>query len=63
MVQQTGEEPSAPSPQKIMSPNGSTVAALEMLDKGDFYETVIAAVQRCAERSREMGAVLKEGIE
>jgi pyrroline-5-carboxylate reductase len=62
MVQQTGEEPSALR-HKIMSPNGSTVAALEMLDKGDFYETVIAAVQRCAERSREMGAVLKEGIE
>ncbi|MFK4302437.1 MULTISPECIES: pyrroline-5-carboxylate reductase [unclassified Paenibacillus] len=62
MVQQTGEEPSALR-HKIMSPNGSTVAALERLDKGDFYETVIAAVQRCAERSREMGAVLKEGIE
>jgi pyrroline-5-carboxylate reductase len=62
MVQQTGEEPSALR-HKIMSPNGSTVAALETLDKGDFYETVIAAVQRCAERSREMGAVLKEGIE
>jgi len=61
MVQLTGEEPSALRA-KVTSPNGSTQAALEILDKGDFFETVIAAVARCAERSREMGAALKEGI-
>ncbi|MEC0176548.1 pyrroline-5-carboxylate reductase [Paenibacillus favisporus] len=61
MVQQTGEEPAALRA-KVTSPNGSTQAALETLDKGDFFETVIAAVNRCAERSREMGAALKEGI-
>lgn len=61
MVQQTGEEPSALR-NKVMSPNGATVAALETLDKGDFFETVIAAVQRCAERSREMGAILGEEL-
>ncbi|GAB6990247.1 pyrroline-5-carboxylate reductase [Paenibacillus pini] len=61
MVQQTGEEPSALRA-KVTSPNGSTQAALETLDQGDFFETVIAAVNRCAERSREMGAALKEGI-
>lgn len=58
MVQQTGEEPSALRT-KIMSPNGSTVAALHALDEGDFFENVIAAVNRCAERSREMGAELE----
>lgn len=61
MVQVTGEEPAALRA-KVTSPNGSTQAALEVLDKGDFFETVIAAVARCAERSREMGAALKEGI-
>ncbi|MFI2855675.1 pyrroline-5-carboxylate reductase [Paenibacillus sp. JSM ZJ436] len=58
MVQVTGEQPSALRA-KITSPNGSTQAALERLDQGDFFETVIAAVNRCAERSREMGAALK----
>ncbi|MFM9282136.1 pyrroline-5-carboxylate reductase [Paenibacillus jiagnxiensis] len=62
MVQLTKEEPSALRA-KIMSPNGSTVAALQKLDEGDFFETVISAVNRCAERSREMGDALKEGIE
>ncbi|MFB5675615.1 pyrroline-5-carboxylate reductase [Paenibacillus terreus] len=62
MVQLTEEEPSALRA-KIMSPNGSTVAALQKLDEGDFFETVISAVNRCAERSREMGDALKEGIE
>ncbi|WP_202128455.1 pyrroline-5-carboxylate reductase [Paenibacillus dendrobii] len=61
MVQLTGEEPSALRA-KVTSPNGSTQAAIETLDKGDFFETVIAAVARCAERSKEMGAALKEGI-
>ncbi|MGG3509883.1 pyrroline-5-carboxylate reductase [Paenibacillus lautus] len=61
MVQQTGEQPSSLRA-KITSPNGSTQAALETLDKGDFFETVIAAVNRCAERSKEMGAMLKEQI-
>ncbi|AIQ13462.1 pyrroline-5-carboxylate reductase [Paenibacillus durus] len=58
MVQQTGEEPAALR-KKVTSPGGSTQAALEVLDKGDFFETVIAAVSRCAERSREMGAALE----
>ncbi|MFB5265389.1 pyrroline-5-carboxylate reductase [Paenibacillus enshidis] len=62
MVQQTEEEPSALRA-KIMSPNGSTIAALQKLDEGDFFETVISAVYRSAERSREMGDALKEGIE
>lgn len=62
MVQQTGEEPSALR-KKVTSPNGSTQAALEVLDRGDFFETVIAAVARCAERSREMGAALEQELQ
>ncbi|KGE17769.1 pyrroline-5-carboxylate reductase [Paenibacillus wynnii] len=61
MVQQTGETPAALR-KKVTSPNGSTQAALEVLDKGDFFETVIAAVNRCAERSREMGAALEKEL-
>ncbi|MEC0243227.1 pyrroline-5-carboxylate reductase [Paenibacillus dokdonensis] len=61
MVQLTGEEPAALRA-KVTSPNGSTQAAIETLDKGEFFETVIAAVARCAERSKEMGTALKEGI-
>ncbi|MCM3783960.1 pyrroline-5-carboxylate reductase [Neobacillus mesonae] len=61
MVQQTGEAP-AMLRKKVTSPNGSTQAAIEVLAKGQFTETVIAAVNRCAERSREMGEELKEEV-
>ncbi|WP_379129331.1 pyrroline-5-carboxylate reductase [Paenibacillus sp. sgz500958] len=61
MVQQTGEDP-ASLRKKVTSPNGSTQAALEVLDKGEFFETVISAVNRCAERSREMGAALEKEL-
>ncbi|OKP93578.1 pyrroline-5-carboxylate reductase [Paenibacillus sp. P46E] len=61
MVQQTGEEPAALR-KKVTSPNGSTQAALEVLEKGDFFETVISAVNRCAERSREMGVALEKEL-
>ncbi|OAB46839.1 pyrroline-5-carboxylate reductase [Paenibacillus antarcticus] len=61
MVQQTGEAPSALRA-KVTSPNGSTQAAISVLDEGDFFEDVIAAVNRCSERSREMGAALEEEI-
>ncbi|MBT2288537.1 pyrroline-5-carboxylate reductase [Paenibacillus albidus] len=61
MVQQTGEEPAALR-KKVTSPNGSTQAALEVLERGDFFETVIAAVNRCAERSREMGSILEKEL-
>jgi pyrroline-5-carboxylate reductase len=61
MVQQTGEDP-ASLRKKVTSPNGSTQAAIETLDKGDFFETVIAAVNRCAERSREMGAAVEKEL-
>lgn len=59
MVQQTGESPETLR-KKVTSPNGSTEAAIKVLAEGNFTETVIAAVDRCAERSREMGNALKE---
>ncbi|OBZ18719.1 pyrroline-5-carboxylate reductase [Bacillus sp. FJAT-27264] len=62
MVQQTGEEPAALR-KKVTSPNGSTQAALEVLERGDFFETVIAAVNRCAECSREMGTALEKELQ
>lgn len=61
MVQQTGESPQDLR-KKVTSPNGSTEAAIGVLAKGHFKENVIAAVDRCAERSREMGNALKEEI-
>lgn len=61
MVQQTGEEPAALR-KKVTSPNGSTQAAIEVLEKADFFESVIAAVNRCAERSREMGSALEKEL-
>lgn len=61
MVQQTGEEP-AVLRKKVTSPGGSTQAAIEVMEKGDFFETVIAAVNRCAERSREMGTALEKQL-
>ncbi|WP_019910034.1 pyrroline-5-carboxylate reductase [Paenibacillus sp. HW567] len=61
MVQQTGEEP-AVLRKKVTSPGGSTQAAIEVMEKGDFFETVIAAVNRCAERSREMGTTLEKEL-
>lgn len=61
MVQQTGEEPAALR-KKVTSPNGSTQAAIEALEQGDFFETVITAVNRCAERSREMGAAVEQEL-
>lgn len=59
MVQQTGEEPAALRA-KVTSPNGSTAAAIKVFEDAHMQETIMRAVERCAERSREMGAALKE---
>lgn len=59
MVQQTGEEPAALRA-KVTSPNGSTAAAIKVFEDAHMQETIMHAVERCAERSREMGAALKE---
>jgi pyrroline-5-carboxylate reductase len=61
MVLKTGEEPSALRA-KVTSPNGSTQAAIQTLNEGNFFDDIIAAVMSCAERSREMGAELEKQI-
>ncbi|CAM2794711.1 pyrroline-5-carboxylate reductase [Paenibacillus sediminis] len=61
MVAQTGENP-ADLRAKVTSPNGSTQAAIEVMAKGNVFNTIKAAVFRCAERSKEMGAELEEAI-
>lgn len=61
MMIQTGEDP-ALLRKAITSPNGSTQAALEVFEGAGFTETVKAAVRRCAERSREMGAAVEEAL-
>ncbi|USB34818.1 pyrroline-5-carboxylate reductase [Paenibacillus sp. YPG26] len=61
MMIQTGEDP-ASLRKAITSPNGSTQAALEVFEGAGFTETVKAAVRRCAERSREMGAAVEEAL-
>ncbi|PZD93580.1 pyrroline-5-carboxylate reductase [Paenibacillus sambharensis] len=58
MVHQTGEEPSVLR-RKVSSPNGTTQAAIEVMDRHDFTSTIIKAVRRSAERAREMGAELE----
>jgi pyrroline-5-carboxylate reductase len=59
MVKATGEDP-AELRRKVTSPNGTTFAALESLDRSGFAEGVIAAVLRAAERAREIGDSLSE---
>ncbi|GAA0135481.1 pyrroline-5-carboxylate reductase [Paenibacillus sp. YSY-4.3] len=61
MMKETGEAP-AKLRKDITSPNGSTQAALETLAAGGFSETVMAAVHRAAERSKEMGEAVKEAL-
>jgi pyrroline-5-carboxylate reductase len=54
MVQSTGENP-AVLRAKVTSPNGTTHAAITVLEQFDFREGVKRAVARAAERAQEMG--------
>ena len=40
---------------RVTSPGGTTQAALEVMDERDVRESLVAAVRRAAERSRELG--------
>ncbi|WP_248925487.1 pyrroline-5-carboxylate reductase [Paenibacillus hamazuiensis] len=60
MVQTTLENP-ADLRRKVTSPNGTTQAALETLDRHHFSEGVVKAVLRAAERAKEMGDAISEG--
>lgn len=61
MVRATGEEP-AELRRKVTSPNGTTQAAIEMMQQNDFSETIIKAVNRSAERAGELGAAIERSI-
>lgn len=54
MVRDTGEDPGRLR-SRVMSPGGTTVAALEVLDRMGFSRALGDAVRRAAERSRELG--------
>jgi len=54
MVETTKEDP-AELRRKVTSPNGSTQAAIETLDRHQFCEGIVRAVFRSAERAKEMG--------
>lgn len=55
MVRTTGEHP-ADLRRKVTSPNGTTQAAIEVLQHHHFSEAVIGAVHRSAERAGEIGS-------
>jgi len=52
-------EGSAESPQelrkKVTSPGGTTQAAIELMENKQLGDTLVAAIRRAAERSRELG--------
>jgi pyrroline-5-carboxylate reductase len=54
LVAETGEAPLALR-QKVCSPGGTTLAAIEKLDALGFAAALTAGVRRAAERSRELG--------
>jgi len=54
----TGEEPAALR-RKVTSPGGTTIAALEVLEKARFREGLSAAVRRAAERASELSRELR----
>jgi pyrroline-5-carboxylate reductase len=60
MVQATQENP-AELRRKVTSPNGSTQAALEVLDKYQFTDGIVRAIFRSAERAKEMGEQIASG--
>ena len=40
---------------KVSSPKGTTVASLEVLEKGGFYQNLKNAMRACTERAEELG--------
>lgn len=61
MMAETGEAPTKLRAD-ITSPNGSTQAAIGVLEAGSFQPNVRAAVHRAAERSKEMGEAVKQAL-
>ncbi|WP_438433575.1 pyrroline-5-carboxylate reductase [Gorillibacterium sp. sgz500922] len=57
MIRDTGEDP-ANLRRKVTSPNGTTQAAIETLERYAFKEAVEQAVLRCTARSREIADMI-----
>lgn len=54
MVESTGEDP-ASLRAKVTSPNGTTFAAIQLLERHEFRENMIKAIHRASARAGEMG--------
>jgi pyrroline-5-carboxylate reductase len=54
MVQSTGQEPAALRDQ-VTSPGGTTLAGLEVLERGGFGKTLVEAIRAATKRSEELG--------
>lgn len=61
MLRQTGESPEVLR-RNVTSPNGTTDAALKLMEEADVSGHIIRAVLRAAERAAEMGAEIEREI-
>lgn len=52
-----GQESAESLRRKVTSPNGTTAAGIETLDKYNFEEAIRACIRRATERSRELGVL------
>ncbi|GAB6182214.1 pyrroline-5-carboxylate reductase [Desulfotomaculum defluvii] len=59
MLMETGENPEELRRQ-VTSPNGTTMAGINELNKGDFQNTIKKAILRATRRSQELGRVIIE---
>ena len=58
MLQETGKDP-AELRRQVTSPNGTTMAGIAVLDRGDVQQILQQAVQRATQRATEMGQELQ----
>lgn len=54
MLMQSGDTPDELI-KKVSSPGGTTIAALNVLDEGSFYQNIKDAMQACTKRAEELG--------
>lgn len=62
MLRQTGEPPEELR-RKVTSPNGTTEAAIKLMEAADVGGSIERAVRRAAERAAEMGADIEREID
>lgn len=59
MLMETGEQPEELRRQ-VTSPNGTTMAGINELNKGEFPHTIKKAILRATRRSKELGKIIVE---